>query len=89
MQPLGTPRSDRDTFIDVQVTCGLSTNSDRLRRHAHNDGSAAKEAAKGDGDRLKVPGATLIPFILETGGHARKRQWPWFRTGVPGRRTLP
>ena len=58
-------------YVDVRVTCELSENADRMRPRAHKDGSAAAESANEKRRRYpasKVPGASLVPFVLECGG---------------------
>jgi hypothetical protein len=65
------PRDGRTMYIDVKVTCELSENADRMRARAHKNGSAAAEGVNEKRRRYPasaVPGASLVPFVLETGG---------------------
>ena len=65
------PRNGRVLYLDVGITSALTSNWDRLRARANRDGAAATEYANEKQVRYPADGypqATLLPFILETGG---------------------
>ena len=57
-------------FVDITVVDPLSSNAALLRQRARKDGAAAEDAA--DDKLRKYPGASTIPFALESYGRLGK-----------------
>ena len=69
-------------YIDITIVDALSDNAALLRQRARKDGAAAEDAA--DAKLRKYPGATTIPFVIESYGRLGKSAKDWLRAVYHG-----
>ena len=64
-------------YVDITVVDPLSNNAALLRQRARKDGAAAEDAA--DDKLRKYPGATTIPFAIESYGRLGRAAKDWLQ----------
>ena len=64
-------------YVDLTVVDPLSDNAALLRQRARKDGAAAEDAA--DDKLRKYPGATAIPFAIESYGRLSRAAKDWLQ----------
>ena len=64
-------------YVDITVVDALSANAALLRQRARKDGAAAEDAA--DAKLRKYPGASTVPFALESYGRLGKSAKEWLQ----------
>jgi len=64
-------------YVDITVVDPLSHNAALLRQRARKDGAAAEDAA--DDKLRKYPGASTIPFAIESYGRLGRSAKDWLQ----------
>ena len=71
------PIASTTYYLDITVVDPLSDNAALLRQRARKDGAAAEDAA--DDKLRKYPGATTIPFAIESYGRLGRAARDWLQ----------
>ena len=71
------PVAGQTHYVDITVVDPLSDNASLLQQRSRKDGAAAEDAA--DDKLRKYPGASTVPFTVESYGRIGKSAKTWLQ----------
>ena len=71
------PIASTTDYVDITMVAPLNDNAALLRQRARENGATAEDAA--DNKLHKYPGATTIPFAIESYGRLSRAAKDWLR----------